>query len=361
MSRQVRARLVVFAVISAVAVTYAGARYARLTDHVLGSQYQITVQLERSGGLYAGAEVTYRGVAVGKVADLRLNGSGVDAVLTIGDEWQIPDSAFAAVHNRSAVGEQFIDLSPDRSGGPYLHDGSAIPRPRSSTPLQEETLLATVDALVRSVDRRDLQVVVSELGTAFRGAGRDVELLLDGAGAFIDAANDHLPATVALLQHTETVLRTQQHGASDIQTFTRGLASLSETLRSRDRDIRTWLNRGAPAADELAGLVNDLSGVTPRLLADLRQLLPIITSHLPGVAQILSVFPWDVATIQPAARDGRAHLSLTLSPTPPGCQRGYLAPDFWRSTQDTTDSAPLYAVECAEPDRNWRGEAHAQP
>ncbi|CAM5522554.1 hypothetical protein SPURM210S_00671 [Streptomyces purpurascens] len=78
--------------------------------------------------MFPGAEVTYRGVPVGKVGALRLAGpDGVSVTLDIEDGApRIPADTLAVVANRSAVGEQYVDLQPRTSHGPYLLNGGTI-------------------------------------------------------------------------------------------------------------------------------------------------------------------------------------------------------------------------------------------
>ena len=40
----------------------------------------------------------------------------------------IPSDVVAVVANRSAIGEQYVDLQPQNDTGPYLRDGSTIER-----------------------------------------------------------------------------------------------------------------------------------------------------------------------------------------------------------------------------------------
>ena len=78
--------------------------------------------------------------------------------------------------NRSAVGEQYVDLQPRRRGGPYLAERRPHHRrPNTRTPLHTETLLLNLNRLVESVDKRDLTVVIDELGAAFAGSGPDLQ------------------------------------------------------------------------------------------------------------------------------------------------------------------------------------------
>lgn len=124
-TRTVKAQLLAFATVTAVGVSYVGARYTGLADALLDRGYTVRAEFTASGGVFPGAEVTYRGVPVGRVGELRLSGSrGVSVALEIEDGARIPANTLAVVANRSAVGEQYVDLQPRDSDGPYLRDGA---------------------------------------------------------------------------------------------------------------------------------------------------------------------------------------------------------------------------------------------
>ena len=118
----------IFALITMIGVSFVGARYARLDRLVLDKSYAVTAHFTESGGIFTGAEVAYRGVTVGQVSDMKLTGKGVDVILNIEKKYEdIPAETKAIVANRSAVGEQYVDLQPETKDRPYLDDGSEIP------------------------------------------------------------------------------------------------------------------------------------------------------------------------------------------------------------------------------------------
>ncbi len=82
-SSRTKKQLLVFVFITLVGVSYVGARYARLDRLVYDSSYQVNAQFAQSGGIFIGAEVTYRGLRVGQVSDMKLTRDGVDVVLSI--------------------------------------------------------------------------------------------------------------------------------------------------------------------------------------------------------------------------------------------------------------------------------------
>ena len=216
-TRTTRIQLLAFLTLAVLATSYLGYRYVGLDRLVLGSGYEVAAEFEDSGGIFVNAEVTYRGVAVGRVSDMELIDDGVRVVLSIDpDAEPIPADAAAVVANRSAVGEQYVNLEPDDDGGPFLEDGSVIPRDRTSVPVHVEQLLLDVDRLVGSIDEENLRTVVDELGRAFAGAGDDLGRLIDNGDLLLARAEESLPATLALITDGRTVLDTQVASRSAI-------------------------------------------------------------------------------------------------------------------------------------------------
>src|SRR5689334_22462751 len=102
-------------------------RYAKLDRYIVDDSYEVTAHFSDSGGVFAGSQVTYRGVAVGKVDRLELTDDGVDVILKIEkDNDDIPADTLALVGNGSAVGEQYVELQPQTKDEPFLKKGSEI-------------------------------------------------------------------------------------------------------------------------------------------------------------------------------------------------------------------------------------------
>ena len=78
------------------------------------------------------------------------------------------------VGNRSAVGEQYVELQPQADTEPYLDDDSEIATENTRTPITIETLLTNLSNTVESVDKEALKTTVTEMGKAFEGTGQDL-------------------------------------------------------------------------------------------------------------------------------------------------------------------------------------------
>jgi phospholipid/cholesterol/gamma-HCH transport system substrate-binding protein len=326
-TRTVKVQLLAFAVVTAVGVSYVGAEYTGLVDDVLGHGYTVRADFADSGGIYTGAEVTYRGVPVGRVGALRLTGSdGVSVSLDIKDGApHIPADTLAVVANRSAVGEQYVDLQPRTSHGPYLLDGSSIPRGSTRVPLPTTDLVLSLDRLVNSVGKDDLRVTVDELGKAFSGTGPNLSRLVDSGNALVESASDSLPQTISLIEDSRKVLKTQADQGSSIKSFAHDLAALSAQLKSSDGDLRKLIGNATPAAQQVNSLLKSTGPRLSVLLANLISGGQVTQAQLPGVEQALVTFPAVVAgsyTVVPG--DGTTHFGLVVNADdPPPCTQGY--------------------------------------
>src|SRR6476660_3111395 len=111
--RSILIKLAVFAVISLLAACAMAFGFIRLPVMFGIGRYTVAMELQRSGGLYPSANVTYRGTNVGKVESVQSGDRGiVRAVLSLRSGIDIPSNLQAEVHSQSAIGEQYVALLP---------------------------------------------------------------------------------------------------------------------------------------------------------------------------------------------------------------------------------------------------------
>lgn len=349
MSRGVRIRLMAFVALSAIGITYVTASYLGVVDRLTGRNITVTASLPGSGGVFVGSEVTYRGVKVGKVTKMEATEDGVDLTVDLRHDTELPLDAEVYVHNLSAVGEQYLDFQPTDDDGPYAADGAHYQGSEKSLPVDEGELLVDLSRFVSSVDKQSLQKVVKELGLMFGDTGQDLQRLLDGGTAFIEEANAHTDETIALLDNSLTVLRTQQGQKENIRKFAADLETVTTALRDQDGNLKKILGDTPGAAQAVNRLLEDLEPTLPVLLGDLVTVDQILLSELPGLEQLLVTYPALIAGGPTGSTaDGWGHVNLQFDYSVPPCTEGYLPPTEWRSTQDLTDTEPA-DVQCTAP------------
>lgn len=360
-----RVKVVAFAVISVLVIVYIGLRYADLGRFVgLRGYYVVTVRLSDGGGIFTDAEVTYRGVPVGRVGAMNLTPDGVDVALNIDDSAAaIPADARAVVADRSAVGEQYVDLRPLRDGAPYLGDGATIAQRDTALPPPVSTVLENLDTLTSSVPLSSLNTVVDQLYDASAGYGPSLATLLDTGGKFTRAAADDLPSTEQLIDDSQTVLATQDDEKAAIEQFGTDVEALASRLQRSNGDLDDLISVTPSAADQVAELLRETGPSLGELLANLVTTSDVAVTRQGALAEALSVTPQALADGSTVInRNGVAFgMSLTFfDPLP--CTAGYDG-TVERNGLMTSPSPPLNTnARCTEPagsGQDVRGSAHA--
>jgi phospholipid/cholesterol/gamma-HCH transport system substrate-binding protein len=351
-----KARLMLFVLITLAGLSYVSANYVGLFNGLFGpSGCTVHADFPDSGGIFADAEVTYRGVGVGRVGALHLTDRGVRVDLRIRDcaGAEIPADSAASVSDRSVIGEQYVDLTPPNDKGPYFRGGEVIPMRRTSIPVSPQELLSNIDALVTSVDTAKLRTVVDELGAAFNQRGPDLGHLLDSTHDLLSAAQQNLPATVALIEQSATVLQTQLDEKDPLRSWAHSLNLLSRQLKASDPDIRTLLDHGPSDLGVVEKFVQDNRTDLGVTLGNLATVGTLLVRHLDGIEEVLEVYPVIAAggqtVIQP---DSVGALGMVLNVNDPkDCgdpakgSEGYGGTRL-RSPSDLSPSAPNVAAHC---------------
>ena len=349
LTRTVRLQVVAFVVLALAAVAFVGANYAGLDRLFGGGTYTVRLQLDDGGGLFTNSEVTYRGVAVGRVGELRLTDDGMEADLVLDEDApRIPVDSKAVVANRSAIGEQYVDLQPRGDGGPYLADGAVIPKESTTVPMPVTTLLGNLSDFSESVPTESLRVVVDELYTAVNDTGPSLSLLVDSTISFTDEAGDHLPQTTKLIDDGAVVLRTQLDSSDAWRSFAGNAKLFADELAAADGDLRELIGAAPAAATQLSALLSDTNPGLSVLVANLVTTSEIFESRIGGMRQLFVNVPKAVAATSTAITPKSGHLSIVMNFTDPmPCVSGYDTP--YREGEDATPLPFDTSTACALP------------
>ena len=360
-----RLKLAAFALLSVLIMGYTGIHYANLGRYVgLPGYYVVKLDLAQAGGIFPDADVTYRGVSVGRVGAVRLTAAGVEADLNINDSAPpIPARLQAAVADLSAVGEQYVDLRPDTTSGPYLTAGSVIPERDTQLPLPVTNLLTSVNTLAASLPLGTLQTLLNELATGLAGQGGNLAAILDGNHALVRALSATAPQTISLITDGRTVLATQIAESGALDSFAASARLLARQLKASDPALRRLIVAGPQAAAQVANL---LAGTNPGLsvlIANLLTTSEVTLTRGQAMDELLSALPADIAAGSTVITSEGANFGMELtffSPLP--CTAGY-GGTVYRNGLDTSPPPPLNtSAACTLPASSGvdvRGSAHA--
>jgi phospholipid/cholesterol/gamma-HCH transport system substrate-binding protein len=366
-TRRTKMQLLVFVLITLIGVSYVGARYARLDRVFYDDTYTVVAHFADSGGAFAGSEVSYRGVRVGEVEKLVLTDEGVDMHLGVEKDFdEIPADSLAVVGNRSAVGEQYVELQPQVDEGPYLDDDSEIAVDDTRTPIATDTLLTNLSDTVSSVDNDQLRTVVDEMGKAFGGSGEDLQTIIDSGNSFLETADENFKVTTSLIRDSNTVLKGQVASESAIRRFARDMELFSTSMVGSDEDLRAVIDNGSATATQLRTFLEDNEVDLGQLINNLVTTGEVVVKHLDGVEQLLVLYPYvveggfTVVSKTPSTGNYDAHFGMITVEEPPVCHEGYESTN--RRPPQNGEYWPMNEeAHCAEPaaQSNARGAQHA--
>jgi len=359
-----RVKLVAFALIAVLVLAFTGFHYADLGRY-LGSRgyYVVSLDLADGGGIYQGADVTYRGVSVGRVGAMRLTATGVEVDLDISTSAPpIPAGLHAVVADLSAVGEQYVDLRPDRSVGPYLADGSVIPERDTLLPLPVTSVLEDINTLATTLPLGALRTLTDELATGFANQGANLQALLDGNSALVHGADSTVPQQTKLISDGQTVLRTQIAETSALDAFGQNALLLARQLDAVNGSFSQLISGGSQAAGQVADL---LAGTNPSLgilIANLLTTSDVTLTRGRALDELLSALPAAIAIGSTVINSSGARFGVALTffdPLP--CVAGY-GGTVYRNGLDTSPGTLNTGASCTLPPSSGvdvRGSANA--
>jgi phospholipid/cholesterol/gamma-HCH transport system substrate-binding protein len=339
--RLTRVQLAIFGVVTIVTVALISIFYLRLPATLGIGTYRVTADFVAGGGLYKNANVSYRGVAVGRVESVGLNPHGVDAVMRLNSGTPVPSNVTATVKSVSAIGEQYIDLTPpDTPAATKLHNGSRIARDDTRIGEDVATLLRQSETLVNSVTDTRLRELLHETFTAFNGSGPELARLIGSSRLLVDEANTNFPQTSQLIDQVGPFLQAQIRSGDNIKSLSDGLARFTSEVRQADPQVRALLAVVPPAADEANTAFSGIRPSFPMLAASLANLGRVGVIYHKSLEQLLVVLPALFAAITTAAngapQDEGAKLDFKINIDPPPCNTGFIPPPMIRTPADET-------------------------
>lgn len=289
--------------------------YLAFTGHVPFTSYGYTVKatFANSANVATNSPVRIAGVDVGKVIESERDGNATTVTFTVdGSGRPIHDDAFAAIRPRIFLeGNFFVELDPGSPSAPQLASGGTIPVSQTSTAVQLDQILTSLQAPVRA----DLSRLLESYGKALNRKPTPAEDLdqlpevkgISGAEALNKAFRYGGDAGRYSAQVTNAFLGTQP---SDLSRLVASAGRSFGALASREADLQglivnfdTFTGALAAQSDNLAETVRLLAPtlkVSQASLVNLNRTLPPLRTYAieltPAVAElpqlIRSSEPW---------------------------------------------------------------------
>jgi phospholipid/cholesterol/gamma-HCH transport system substrate-binding protein len=343
LTRFIKFQLVLFTILTIIAILVLGVYYLRVPSLIGIGQYKLYADLPRSGGLYATANVTYRGTQIGKVTSVEPTEKGARAEMSIDSKYKIPADATANVHSVSAIGEQYLDLVSTGNPGQYLSAGQSVGNiDVNRVPSEVGPALDAANRGLAVLPKEKIDSLLTETSEAVGGLGPALQRLVDSTTNIAQGFKDNIPQVNDLIQHSTPIVESQVNSGDNIERWSRNLNIIAAQSAEQDAALRSGLEQAAPTLDQTAALFNGVRDSLPQTLANLEIVFDMLKRYHKGLEQTLVILPQGAAVAQAGTlfKDlGQLPLALAINQPPP-CLTGFLPASEWRSPADTS-MAPL--------------------
>jgi phospholipid/cholesterol/gamma-HCH transport system substrate-binding protein len=378
LTRLIRIQLVLFSIVTVLALVFLGWYYLQLPTLAGVGQYTLHADLPASGGLYKTANVTYRGVTIGKVTDVEPTEKGARATMSINSRYKIPVDASANVHSVSAIGEQYLDLVPEGNGNQYLSDGQTITK--GSVPDEVGPALDSANRGLDVLPKEKIDSLLSEAAQSVGGLGPALQRLVDSTSAIASDFRDNLDPVNNIITHSAPILDSQAKSRDNIGQWAANLNVIGAQAAQQDAALRSGIQQAAPTADQLNSVFSGVQDSLPQTLANLEIVIDMLKRYHKGVEQTLVILPQGASIAQTATSiyPGEGLLHFALGPIfagigaslllpgiippgagtdlglPPPCLTGFLPASEWRAPADTT-TIPLPSGTYCKIPKDYQG------
>ncbi|MFX0578491.1 MlaD family protein [Nocardia nepalensis] len=180
---------------SLIAIVAASTIYISNLGVALGPpEHRITLVMTvgETNGLAVGSNVLLRGIPIGKVSALEPRVDGAVVTFYYDAAHHIPEDTQIQLDNMSALGETYIEMTPNVVDGPKLRDGQHLSTRQVIQQPTVSDLAASLVGLLQQVGPDEVARIVNETDTALP-AQEDVLARLSRAGDLLSATVDGRP------------------------------------------------------------------------------------------------------------------------------------------------------------------------
>ncbi|GAB4589932.1 MlaD family protein [Nocardia sp. IFM 10818] len=327
----------------------------------LRETYSVTVNLDRSGGLQSGNDVTLRGYRVGKVTEIKLvdGGAAIAATAQIDAKYRIPADTQIHVGALSGAGEQYIDFRPNTDQGPYLHDGSVVQfdKEKVRTPTPVWSVLDNSVELIAQIDPDKFQVILSELDVALSGGQDQLRSLIDGISIATTGLDNLLPQTTNLIRNLQTINATTSLAQPDLGTLTANSSVLFQQFNDANAELQRILEQAPGQMQTLGAVLDKTADPMTSLVTNFVAITKAAQLRVPALRALFPALVVGTEAMGAPAHDGEFYTIVDIWPRT-WCD--YPTKKV-RNEAATESTMPRWASYCTNPpfDQQIRGSGNA--
>ena len=265
-----RAAIGAVGVVVTAGIIWGALQYDKLPFLSSGTQY--SAYFTQAGGLRSGAVVQVSGYRAGKVSSIELDGTQVRITFDVDKHIHLGERTEAAIKTKSLLGAKFLEITPrgeNNLSGP-------IPADRTTPPYELPDALGDLATTINGLNTVQVSDSLATLAHTFQNTPPDVQAAVQGLGRFsetIDTRDAQLRSLLANANKTTAVLSQRSDQIAGLIADTNALLVALQTQSG--------------ALDQISGDISALSRQVSGLVADNRTQLRPALDKLNGVLAIV--------------------------------------------------------------------------
>jgi phospholipid/cholesterol/gamma-HCH transport system substrate-binding protein len=239
-----------------------------------------------AGGIKPGSTVRVSGMGVGRVSDIRLEGTKVRVGFTVRQGIDLGDRTEAAIKTETILGAKMLELTPRGEGrlsGP-------IPLTRTHSPYDLPDALGDLTTTISGLDTVQLSSALTTLANTFKETPPNLRPALEGVARFSDTLNGRDAQLRNLLGNANKVSAVLGKRSQQIAGLVANSNALLAALLDERDSLDALMNNLTAVSHQISGLVDDNRTQLKPALDKLNGVLEILDNRKEDIQRTLPKF-----------------------------------------------------------------------
>jgi phospholipid/cholesterol/gamma-HCH transport system substrate-binding protein len=303
---------------------------------IFGNGTTYTADFAEAAGLAPDNEVQVAGVKVGQVTKVSLAGKKVAVKFRV-EGVRVGDATTASIEIKTLLGEKYLALTP--AGGAAQNPQEAIPVQRTRTPFELQDAFQQLSQTVGDINTQQLAQSFNVLSDSLKDSPQYMKDALTGLSSLSQTVSSRDKELRTLLGNTSQVSKTLADRNAQLQKVISDGNLLLTELQNRKDAISALLKGTQQLSTQLSGLVADNRGQLKPTLEKLGKVTDVLQRNQDNLSRSLALMAPFARVGANATGNGRwfeGYLCGLLPPTltplgleinPEGCTPPIAAPN----------------------------------
>ncbi len=228
-----------------------------------------------AGGIKSGSSVRVSGMGVGRVSDIRLEGTKVRVGFTVRKNIELGDRTEAAIKTETILGSKMLELT-SRGQGKLA---GTIPLERTTSPYDLPDALGDLTTTISGLDTTQLSSALTTLADTLKETPPDLRPALQGVARFSETLNNRDAQLRSLLGNANKVSGVLGRRSQQIAGLVGDSNALLAALLDERDSLDLLMNNLTAVSHQISGLVDDNRTQLKPALDKLNGVLEILDNH----------------------------------------------------------------------------------